>query len=279
MSTISLTNLGVAPCRHGVMVWPRSDATIGRSLERYGEFAEGENERMATYLRPGDVAVDVGANLGTTVLPMARRVGPTGMVVAFEPQPLMAQCLQTTLTLNELFHVRVMTCAVGDQTTWAAIPHLGVGHGGNYGSIGLGKEGLPTPVMRLDDYPFARCDLIKVDVEGYEWPVVQGAEQTLRKHGPVLYLEAKRTLPQTRLWLERLLTLGYRCYWHFAFFYRANNFRRQAENLFGGTGDMNVLAVPPNRPQPDDLPRIAVPDEDWQAVYEPFFRSRNRSAE
>jgi hypothetical protein len=55
------------------MVWPRSDATIGRSLERYGEFAEGENERMAIYLRPGDVAIDIGANLGTTVLPMARR--------------------------------------------------------------------------------------------------------------------------------------------------------------------------------------------------------------
>jgi hypothetical protein len=41
MSTISLSHLGLAPCRHGLMVWPRSDATIGRSLERYKTNPDG----------------------------------------------------------------------------------------------------------------------------------------------------------------------------------------------------------------------------------------------
>lgn len=256
------------------MVWPRADATIGRSLERYGEFAEGENEVIARHLRPGDHAIDVGANLGTTVLPMARRVGKEGSVLAFEPQPLMAQCLQATLTLNELFHVRVISGALGQTTAWAAMPALEVDRGGNYGAVGLAKEGVPVPVFRLDEWPLTRCDFIKIDVEGHEWPVIQGAEQTLRRHRPGLYLEAKQSLPQTRLWLDALLRLGWRCYWHFAFFYRADNFRGQPDNIFGATGDMNVLALPPERPQPVDLPEIKSAEEEWKAVYEPFFRAR-----
>jgi len=168
MNPISLAHLHVAPCRHGLMVWPRADATIGRSLERYGEFAEGENEVIARYLSPGDHAIDVGANLGTTVLPMARRVGKEGSVLAFEPQPLMAQCLQATLTLNELFHVRVISGALGQTTAWAAIPAVEVDRGGNYGAVSLAKEGVPVPVLRLDEWPLTRCDFIKIDVEGHE---------------------------------------------------------------------------------------------------------------
>ncbi len=81
---------------------------IGKALGLYGEFADGENRLMARYVKPGDHVIDVGANLGTTVLPLAKAVGPQGQVIAFEPQPLMAQCLQTTLTLNECFNVRLL---------------------------------------------------------------------------------------------------------------------------------------------------------------------------
>ena len=73
-------------CRYGEMISPKLDTIIGLSLEKYGEFAEAENRIMAKFVRSGDVAIDVGANLGTTVLPLAQ-AGPTGHVIAFEPQP------------------------------------------------------------------------------------------------------------------------------------------------------------------------------------------------
>ena len=258
------------------MVWPTADSTIGQSLNFYGEFAEGENIVMTRYLSLGDVAVDVGANLGTTVLPLAHAVGPTGKVIAFEPQPLMAHCLQTSLTLNEIFHAQVTTAAVAERSGWARIPTPGVAQGGNYGSMRLSDVGLQVPVISLDDLDLPNLKLLKIDVEGLEWAVIQGAHKQLMQHKPILYLEAKR-IPGTIAYLDWLLTNGWRCYWHFAFFYRSDNFRKNPENIFGGTGDMNVLAVPKWHLQPEDLPEIQIADEDWQGVYVEYFKRLGRA--
>lgn len=255
------------------MVWPKADETIGRALNLYGEFAEGENRLMLQYVQPGAVVVDVGANLGTTVLPLANAVGASGQVITFEPQPLMAQCLQTMLTLNECFNVRVITAALADKPGWARIPAPGISHGGNYGAMALGAEGLQVPAMRLDDLELPSCALIKIDVEGYEWQVVQGATKHLLKHRPVIYLEAKR-IPGTVAYLSWLLGNGWRCYWHFASFYRPDNFRGNKNNIFGGTGDMNILAVPSERDLPKILPEILRPDENWQDMYARYFKQR-----
>lgn len=273
MSAVKFNHLAIGLCRHGLMVWPKVDGTIGKALGLFGEFAEGENRLMARYVKPGDVVVDVGANLGTTVLPLAKAVGSSGQVIAFEPQPLMAQCLQTSLTLNELFDVRVVTAALSDKSGWARIPAPDIQQGGNYGAMSLCDQGLQVPVVCLDAFELHQLNLMKIDVEGFEWPVIQGAQQQLLRHRPVLYLEAKR-IPGTVAYLDWLMKNGWRCYWHFAFFYRADNFRGNQENIFGGTGDMNVLAVPKDRVQPDDLPEIQRPDEDWQQVYGAFYQRR-----
>jgi len=275
LSTVQFKQLSVKTCRHGTMVWPKSDSTIGRALDLYGEFAEGENIVMARYLTSGDIAVDVGANLGTTVLPLAHAVGSAGRVIAFEPQPLMAQCLQTSLTLNEIFHVQVISAAMAESSGWAKIPTPSVTQGGNYGSMALSEVGLQVSVIALDELELPSLKLLKIDVEGFEWAVIQGARKQLLKHQPVVYLEAKR-IPGTTAYLDWLLANGWRCYWHFAFFYRADNFRKNAENIFDGTGDMNVLAVPQGYRQPEDLPEIEKADEDWQQVYGEYFRRLGR---
>ena len=273
MSCTELHQLAMAECLHGKMVWPKADDTIGRSLELYGEFAEGENRLMARYVEPGHTVVDVGANLGTTVLSLAKAVGSTGSVIAFEPQPLLAQCLQTNLTINECFNTRVFTCALAHRSGWARMAAPGVSQGCNYGSVSLGKEGLQVPVMRLDDFELPALALLKVDVEGFEWQVIRGAREHLLRHRPVLYLEAKR-IAGTTAYLDWLLQNDWRCYWHFAFFYRKDNFRGEPKNVFGQTGDMNVLAIPGNANGPEDLPEIRAADEDWQRVYACFFEER-----
>lgn len=273
---IALEGLEIAACRHGTMVWPATDDTIGRALRLYGEFAEGENVVMARFLRQGATMVDIGANLGTTVLPAARAVGPAGTVIAFEPQPLIAQCLQTTLTLNGLFNVRLFACAAADASGWAMLPAPRIGAAGNFGAVALGAEGIRVPVFALDALELARCDLVKIDVEGFEWPVLQGARRTLLALRPVVYFEAKR-IPGTAACLAWLRDNGWRCYWHFALFFRKNNFRGNPDNVFAGTGDMNVLAVPAGGDQPADLPEIAHPGEDWRQTYVAFHRSRGQA--
>jgi FkbM family methyltransferase len=273
MTSINFQALSAANCRHGFMVWPKADGTIGRALGLYGEFAEGENRLLSRYAETGSIVIDVGANLGTTVLPLARAVGPSGQVIAFEPQPLMAQCLHTNLTLNELFNVRVLTAAAADRSGWGRIPAPGIDEGGNYGAMALGEEGLQVPLITLGELDLPSCSLIKIDVEGFEWSVIQGCENLLSRHQPVLYLEAKR-IAGTVAYLDYLMRKGWRCYWHFASFFRSDNYLRNQENIFGGTGDMNVLAVPADREQPENLPEIHNSADDWRDVYEIFYKER-----
>jgi FkbM family methyltransferase len=271
-----MTLLRSAPCRHGVMVWPPGDTTIGRALELYGEFAEGENRVMARYLATGNVMFDVGANLGTTVLPAAKAVGKKGMVMAFEPQALMVQCLCTTLSLNDIFHVRVIGAALGCEQGWGSMAAADMEEGGNHGARSLGTQGMRVPIFRLDDLELPACHLVKIDVEGYEWPVIQGGQRHLLQHRPVVYLEAKRT-KGTENCLNWLLKNGWRCYWHFAFFFQNDNYRGSQGNVFGTVGDMNILAVPPVHEQPDDMPEIASATEDWRMVYEAFYRKTGKT--
>jgi hypothetical protein len=164
---------------------------------------------------------------------------------------------------------------MAESSGWAKIPTPSVTQGGNYGSMALSEVGLQVPVIALDELELPSLKLLKIDVEGFEWAVIQGAREQLLKHQPVVYLEAKR-IPGTTAYLDWLLTNGWRCYWHFAFFYRADNFMQNTENIFGGTGDMNVLAVPQGYRQPEDLPEIERADEDWQQVYGKHFNRLGR---
>ncbi len=270
MLNLDLQQIAIDQCRHGIMAWPRADDTIGRALALYGEFSEEENTLMRRYVSCGDTVIDVGANLGTTVLPLARVVGDQGRVIAFEPQPLMAQCLQTTLTLNEIFHVTLLTAAAGRHSGWGRIPAKRIDDVGNFGGVTLAETGLPIPVLRLDDLAVEACALLKIDVEGMEWEVLQGAQETLLRHQPALYLEAFPR-PSTVACLEWLLEHGWSCFWHFTRFYSERNFRNNTDNIFGNLGDLNVLALPATQTRYPALPRLQSALEDWQAAYIRYF--------
>ena len=270
---VDLKQFKVMECRHGIHVWPKADKVIGAALQSYGEFAEGENRLMARYLKQGDVVLDVGANIGTTSLSLARAVGPEGAVWAFEPQPIVARCLATTMVLNGIDNVRLFTAALGATQATVRMDFAAIGEAANHGVVAISDQGDPVIQMRLDDLDLRRCHLIKIDVEGYEWQVIQGAMDTITRLKPVIYFEAKASA-STQEVMRALLAQGYALYWHFSFFYRQDNFRQKAENIFPNKGDMNILALPKDAPAPPDLPKIAALDEDWRTAYLAFFSAR-----
>jgi hypothetical protein len=85
--------LPIRRCRHGTMMYLRQDIYVGRSFAEYGEYSEGEVDLFRQCLRPGDVALDIGANFGSHTIPLAQLVGPGGAVYAFEPQRILFQIL------------------------------------------------------------------------------------------------------------------------------------------------------------------------------------------
>jgi len=153
---------------------------------------------IGNFCRPGHVAIDAGANLGEWTLPMAQAVGPTGRVFAFEPVPYLAQAIDKTLRINALTHARVVDKALAEkdgQTTFI----YDEDHTGMSSFLGSLAEGTTTKditveTITLDSFADSekldRLDFIKMDVQGYEGKVMDGARDVLSRLRPALVIEA-----------------------------------------------------------------------------------------
>lgn len=273
---INIKNFQITDTIHGTMACLKNDAVLGQWLKKYGEWSQGENIIMSNFVSKGDIVIDIGANIGTTVLSLSKQVSSEGKVLAFEPQSLMAQCLQTNLTLNDITNVVVDSAAVSKKNGWTFLNDATFSGIGRYGEAGISDTGTRIKTIKLDEVEVPKCSLIKIDVESYEWEVIQGGQKFLRKHKPVLYMEAKNNVDGTKKYLKWLFDNGWKCYWHFAFWYRKNNYKNDSNDMKPGTGDMNILAVPSKDSQPNDLLELSSYDEDWdQNKLIDFYNSNN----
>jgi FkbM family methyltransferase len=173
------------------------------------------------FLQPGSVVIDVGANLGEWTVPFARKVGPAGRVLAIEPAPRSAAALESTLAANALRHAEIVRCAIGDRDGVAqfAVPAITSARTdtgtARIGPACAGHHALQVPLRSLDSLAaergLARLDLIKIDVEGHERRVLDGAAAILDRHRPVLVIETGHEAEGDRAAIhDRLAGLGYR---------------------------------------------------------------------
>ena len=169
-------------------------------------------------VQPGDVCVDIGANLGYYAVPLARRCGPEGRVYAVEPVPLFARILQENVARAGLENVTLVRQALGAEAGMAQMgtPRVeGVFRHGRTRVLGegghLAVQTYAVPVARPDDL-FAgldRLDFVKCDVEGYEIQLFPHFLETLHRHRPVVQVEIS-TAEKRRRMAELLAPLGYR---------------------------------------------------------------------
>lgn len=239
----SAGHLRIRRCRHGVMLYSLSDIYLGQMLDQYGEFSEGEVEIFRQALRPGAVALDVGANIGAHTLALSAIVGAQGRVIAFEPQRPIFQILSANLALNDIRNVEARHAACGAAPGRIAVPRIDISQRGNFGGVSIGGGTDEVPLQTIDGLELQGCDLIKVDVEGMESQVLEGARATIARHAPVLYLENDRAENSGAL-LRLLDALGYRCYAHVPPYVAPGNFRGQPVGRFANLVSKNLLAIP-----------------------------------
>lgn len=240
-------------CRHGVIAYLRHDAYVGRSLELYGEYGEDEQAVLAQMVRPGDVVVEAGANLGSHTVPLARKAGPTGALIAFEPQRFVFQILCANVALNELTNVHAHHAAVGETPGVLDVPAIDYGAANNFGGVSLDGASTATlkagagsekvPVVTIDSFGLSRLRLLKIDVEGMERAVLAGARQTIARCRPYLYFEADRRERNPEL-IRLAFELGYRLWWHAPPLFNPKNFAGNPNNVFGRIVSLNLLGVP-----------------------------------
>lgn len=234
----------VKKCRYGLMAYFPHDQYIGRSLDLYGDFSPGEADFFLQVLRPGMVAIDVGANAGAHAVLFAQKVGPGGFVLAFEPQRPIFQLLCTNLTINGLLHARPVHAASGAEEGSIQVPPLDYSKEANFGSLSLGKwnVGESVPVIPIDSFNLPACHLIKADVEGMESDVLRGAAKTIEKYKPILYVENDRA-DKTKELLELMRSMDYRLYDHRSPYFSPKNYFQNSENVFGNTYSFNVVGI------------------------------------
>src|SRR5919108_1190571 len=154
-------HVAVKQCRHGLFAFNVNDLYVGRSLDVYGEWCEAELSLLFQVLQPGDVAVDIGANIGTHTVALAKQVTASGVVFAIEPQRLTFQLLCANVALNALVNVKCENAAAGSDPGRTLIPALDPAHPNNFGALkaeGHGQGEL-VDVIRVDDLDLARCNL------------------------------------------------------------------------------------------------------------------------
>lgn len=203
------------------------DELHGRAMLTLGLSDLRTNEIISRLLRPGDIAIDIGANIGIMTSLMARRAGPTGAVYAFEPHPDTRRRLEANIdswaaTCLPVAPVTVIPSAVSDQSGSSTLvePEQFSRNSGiaTLQQVGSSKGNEQTSridvsTIKFDEWAENLHDirLVKIDVEGHEDSVLKGMQRCLAdKRVYAFVFEEMRPLPSPAT--ETLKEHGYSCY-------------------------------------------------------------------
>lgn len=179
----------------GKIFYYRSDDKFVGQRIALGKYEEYETKLFLSQINKEMVVVDVGANIGYYTILAASRAK---LVYAFEPDKNCFEILKKNVEVNKLKNVKIFNQAVGDKKQKVGIKTNKENFGDNRinlpkslsskGGSRFDKRDL-IDCIRLDDLIKEKVDLIKIDVQGWEPEVVEGAKKMISKHRPILFLE------------------------------------------------------------------------------------------
>jgi FkbM family methyltransferase len=164
-----------------------------------------EHTETARLLRPGDRVLEIGSHHGFTAMLLSQLVGKDGFVLAVEPSRFNAMIACAQVGLNGVTNCRVLHAAASDTEGVTRISLES-----NATVIGMDRtDGIEVPAVTVDelDAQFGPFDVLKVDVEGYEGQVLQGARAVLRRRPRVLLELHSPHLPSFGTSAEEVLAL------------------------------------------------------------------------
>ena len=191
----------------------------------YYGFKDPVRPVLFSYVNPGDVIIDIGANMGETSFNFSKLVGTEGRVIGFEPDKDNYRRLTDNLKLNNFTNLSPINKGIGNVPGSFLIKmnEIEPGNAGSKRIIGSSEADSPdemiVEIIRLDDYlkdnELAKLDMIKMDIEGYEFNAIQGAKETIKKYRPKMFLEMqdiklKEQGSSGKLLVKELQSLGYK---------------------------------------------------------------------
>ena len=185
----------------GITMWLDPDDLVSNAILWDGRWEPGTWNALAQHLPPGGTLVDVGAHIGWYSLKAAKVVGPSGHVIAVEPNPPTLVTLRDDIRVNAYSGIILVApvAAYDSETTltFYAAPRENTGESSlslaNASQTGRIAASYQVRARRLDDIVrdagVTRVDAVKIDVEGAEFRVLNGAVDTLARYKPVVAVE------------------------------------------------------------------------------------------
>jgi FkbM family methyltransferase len=161
----------------------------------YFGYSEKGADKLYDLIKSGMTVLDIGANIGGTALSFSKIVGKEGAVIAFEPDAINYQKASHNISLNDSSTIKLMNIGLGNENKTYKLyavndENRGMNRILEHSSIHPYTE---INVRKLDDViaeaGIKKVDLIKIDVEGFEMNVLQGAVSVLKTCKPVLFIE------------------------------------------------------------------------------------------
>jgi len=191
-------------------------------LQEQGDWFEDEIKFLRRLVQPGDTVVDIGANYGVYALSLARKVGPSGQVWAFEPATDTAQLLRESSNANDTTWLHVVQQALSDHegTAWLEMPgQAELNRLAKVEHEGSDEQAIPGETVEittldqcLDRFNWKPIDLLKIDAEGAEESILNGGIRFFKELSPLVMFEVKAGIDLNLGLIKSFKDLGYQSF-------------------------------------------------------------------
>ena len=257
--------------RLGTFLVYKNDTTISRSIDMFGEYCQAEVNILKEYL-PNDFSqyIDIGTNIGYHLVAIHKETNCNAL--GFEPIP--KHFAVASYNSKDYPKIQIVNAGASNKKSERILKDFDPTTKSNYGDIHItSDEGINVKMITLDNVELANCEVIKIDVEGHEFEALQGCVKTISKFRPVIFYEAM----EWDVWNNCQQFLDARKYKQYWVACRtkpiADTFKQSDENPFKDSTVSNILAVPAEMPQPDDLVEV-VSGEGFMTCFERYKKLR-----
>ena len=215
----------VAEARVGILQYLPDEPIVGDAMGWYGEYLQAQLDLLARIVRPGATMMEVGAGVGAHAVFLGRVLGEGGHLFLYESRPVLQRILRQNLAANGVSNVTVMRRTLGSR------------------GEAEGSEGAMPTTETLDELQLERLDWLKVGASVAALDVLAGANETLWRLRPLLFLAAADEARLHEL-VNRAREFGYRCWRMETALFDPKNFNRREADIFGGGNALALLAIP-----------------------------------
>ena len=238
--------------KHGVFSYYINDEYIGKSLSEYGEWSDAEVSLLKQVITDGENIIEVGSNIGTHTIPLAKHVSTRGSVYAIEPQYQNHKLLSENIMDNGLKNVKILKIAISSNEGEAYMNTFDENMKNNFGDSKIFdssfKNAEKVSVKTLDQLFYDNTKnkksikLIKCDAQGQELNVLLGSRKIIDMYKPFLYFENDE-INNSKSLIEKIKEMGYIMFWHLPPLYNPNNFFKNTKNIFPKIISCNMFCI------------------------------------